>query len=165
MQTLVRNLKPGDILPCAMSQGFCIPRSVVIATYATAGNQVDLQLVQVAELNNSTHVPGGTSIPTMLVRWNLDSKVVVESPDLTPAQQHADKLLDAARNVLKQVVELPKGCRVDLRLLMAAVELVDPPNPPTLEEALDVLRTLVGPAKGWSSTADEAARKLLARVK
>lgn len=66
----------------------------------------------------------------------------VESPTLSPAQQHAEELRDTLRNL---VDALDNGVRYHapaVQLMKNAEALlakIDPPAPPTLEEALKML--------------------------
>lgn len=56
---------------------------------------------------------------------------------LSPAQQHAEELLDLARRVSAAGINPPPGSLADIAAGLLAK--IDPPKPPTLAEALDLL--------------------------
>ncbi len=96
----------------------------------------------------------------------------LRSPDLTPVQLVADKLQDCAERCLIAMngVVLPDSngdiytLRDELRALLAPLR---PAVPPTLNEALDVLRSVTDELDSrvaYNTVGLEAARALLARV-
>lgn len=97
-----------------------------------------------------------------------NSMIAVEAGgELTLAQQHADKLLEVARGYLEHM-ETKGGFGItyvnDLRVLL---DELDPPQPVTLDEALDLLRKLE--RDQWTEAGERhkimmSVRALLARV-
>lgn len=133
-------------------------RVVILARPSSSPNHISVSSVELGAYNEDgiriNHFP-------------LDSQFIVEAPaGLTPVQAAADRLLDSARTLLKQVAEAPVGQRIDFGDLRTLLDELDPPKPPTLEEALEVLREFAG-SVGVQVPTDSSygrARKLLARV-
>jgi hypothetical protein len=126
-----RELVPGDVLPAAPGR---YPRRVVYHVHR-AGVSVALHTMPTAPA-----VPASPP-PEM---YAADVAVAVEAPALTPAQEHAEELFALAVR-LADMRDTPE--RLDFRALAVdvAAPLVDkirPPNPPTLQEALEALENL-----------------------
>lgn len=88
---------------------------------------------------------GEPYVPQQNIRFQ--DPVEVEAPALTPAQEHAEELRDALRNL---VDSLDNGVRFhahavqpmkDAETLLAKI---DPPKAPTLDEALQLLEVVRG---------------------
>lgn len=92
-----------------------------------------------------------------------DDSVNVEAPDeLTPAQQHADEL----REMLWRAANFMRGRASFTEIeaeARALLERIEPPAPPTLEEALAALTNLLQPAIGPAQL--EHARDILSRAR
>jgi hypothetical protein len=105
-------------------------------------------------------------------RHSLDSQFKVEIPaGLTPVQAAAEKLLDFVEDyeifLKNHDPEYEHATKERRAQLSALLDEVCPPKPPTLEEAVTVLRELVSPRNALHSKyekACEAAHALLARV-
>lgn len=89
--------------------------------------------------------------------------------ELTPAQQHADKLAGFLFNYADMLDTVIDGDQVNLSFAQAKraeiselCDLLRPPAPPTLDEALDVVRALL--SSDLCSSEVESAHQLLARV-
>jgi hypothetical protein len=121
-----QNLKPGDVVITKIGQSF------VVLQHATRSSHPDFKEprtnVYVANPENGTQ--GYTS-------FDYDSDVEVESPTLTPAQQHAEELLAYLGHARPYLRESSLAPHVD-----ALLAKIDPPKPPTLEEALTVVSSL-----------------------
>lgn len=93
-----------------------------------------------------------------------------EPAGLTPAQAAADKLLCYARRLYESEGvdgREPMLSELGHKNLGLLLDELDPPKPPTLDDALAVLRQLDRDSKGWPATEGGAldnARKLLKRV-
>lgn len=97
----------------------------------------------------------GADEPVRVNPYLADSQFTVEAPaGLTPVQAAADRLHDLLRAATTVEHE---------RERIALLDELDPPKPPTLDEALALLRALVLKELGLDR-AMEAASKLLARV-
>jgi hypothetical protein len=148
MRKAARDLVPGDIM-CGQ---------VVLNARTTGSGRIELTLATLggaADCGVQTHAP--------------DSQFMVELPaGLTPVQAAADKLLDMLRDT--HAICMGQGPQRYGRLdIEALLDELTPPKPPTLEEAINVLRNLTqnvrsaGPcATPCSLVAD--AERLLARV-
>ncbi len=66
-----------------------------------------------------------------------DSTVEVESPTLTPAQQHAEEMLDLLRRVMVRVEDPRKLIPQQIRELLDRIEPPEPPSAAELASALD----------------------------
>lgn len=139
----VCDLKPGDILPNVGNRPY-----VVLGTRATA---VGLHTLMVAALGPC---PIGHSIEQRISEhlWHPESAVKVEVSDLTPAQQHADELAALLREAFDigaagtqrasdgfAIADLRARWRAWEPQVDALLKRIDPPQPPTLEEAIQVL--------------------------
>lgn len=149
MMKPARDLKPGDIFFAAGA------RAVVVYSELDETQRVRLLYALIGtrerdcELSSTNQAPG--------------AQFTVELPaGLTPVQEAAETLLGYARLYLDQAAQRNVDC-VELRALLDELE---PPKPPTLEEAIAVLRELTGPLSLQSQyeKVREDARKLLARV-
>lgn len=102
--------------------------------------------------------PGSAKVETRYLKAEDSYAIADTDCKLTPAQQHAEDLLRA----VKAVVE--SGCVVgNLRdSFQAVLDKIEPPQPPTLQEALSVVRDLAG---GHSIEAERAALNLLDRAR
>lgn len=134
--TSVRNLKPGDILPAipAGVSNMGVPRRVILATEMTPrSNFYNVQMAYLGPFDKC---------PTVFALWGADVEVEIEGcADLTPAQQHADSLLGAARNYLTVLRSFNRPNELTVKALEVLIERADPtPKPPTLYDALDILR-------------------------
>lgn len=63
--------------------------------------------------------------------------VSVESPDLTPAQQHAEELVEALENLA-----VGKTTIAQMAAARVLLDKIKPPEPPTLVEALEAIISL-----------------------
>ena len=79
---------------------------------------------------------------TIMIGYAQD--VEVESPTLTPAQQHAEEMLELLRRVLARVEDPRKLIPQQIRELLDRIE---PPAPPTAEELAEALAALRGTAQ------------------
>lgn len=91
--------------------------------------------------------------------------VDVESPDLTPAQQHAEELAEAGKLIANQLVKsfYPAEMIVAIETMRALLDKIKPPEPPTLEEALASLAVASGhllniPSAGYKKMVDVLER-------
>lgn len=94
-----------------------------------------------------------------------------EPAGLTPVQQAAEKLKYSLRWTLNFIetyaADAMGPATPEFNKVRALLDELDPPKPPTVEEALAVLRQLDRDSKGWAATEGGAldnARKLLKRV-
>lgn len=76
--------------------------------------------------------------------YDKSRQIDVESPDLTPAQQHAEEL---AKRLWAIVDDSDQGNFIDLNGARALLDKIKPPEPPTLAEALDVVLALTRAAR------------------
>lgn len=170
MQTLVRNLKPGDILPA--NNNFSVQRAVVLGVGKSNGNIVVTLITLLSNWESGTPMPPPPMPFPTCAQWDADGKVEIEQPAaldkfIAVARTHESFLMSHCDEYYGPNYITTANNTDPVKDLLALRELLlpfPPPAPPTLSEAIDVIRALVGPATGWSSTADDAARKLLARV-
>lgn len=112
-------LKPGDIT------NFGTGRYIVLSLGLKPG------VVYMAPLE--------TDKGTLMWReFESSSAMKVEAPSLTPAQQHAEELLGIARRAYDGLPEQAPW-KAEIGMVLAKI---DPPAPPTLEEALAILSDL-----------------------
>lgn len=76
--------------------------------------------------------------------YDKSRQIDVESPDLTPAQQHAEELV---KRLWAIVDDSDQGNFIDLNGARALLDKIKPPEPPTLTEALAELDSLRSHAK------------------
>lgn len=115
-------LKPGDVITSFHGASNVTCPAIVVTGYSNGRVLVVNELV-------SIWAPAGA------VFIGYSQAVEVEAPDLTPAQQHAEELAEFARHATS-------GNYAPEELQALAFELFDkikPPEPPTLEEALEAL--------------------------
>lgn len=106
-------------------------------------------------------------------RWNPSAQFAVESPDLTPAQQHAEELADTLRKLVDSLdngVMYHAHAAQPMKDAHALLDKIKPPEPPTLEEALKALETLhasthPGSEPHWSYDTEASVRALLDRAR
>lgn len=146
MEKLVRDLKPGDIFHEIGGK----QRAVVLGAEAARSHSTRLTIISLLP----EFQPTEPKPEVCTVTWNSGSKVWLFTPTLTPAQRYADELLRYTK-MYESALRNPAE-REQLRHLLHKIE---PPAPPTLEEAIEVLRDLVS-----TPTALPAAQALLARV-
>lgn len=92
------------------------------------------------------------SVGTIMLGYDSTVEVEVEAPALSPAQQHAERMIpylrdykmlcehDARMSDEKKMPEARAVLERRARELAEILEAIDPPAPPTLEEALDALQ-------------------------
>lgn len=141
-------LKPGDVLVLPT-------RNIVFRVDAEIG----VLRVQVWDIEQDTTNN----------RWLQRSEVVeVEAPALTPAQQHAEELLELvcdAENLLVNWQDITssqfdQGRKEWADAAKPLLAKIDPPAPPTLEEALALLARIweAGNGEGLDAILDRARR-------
>lgn len=126
MKKLAKDLRRGDVVIGALNaepprRPDLTPLERVVVAVTQNGPSVFVQLA----------TPGGVE---RAVAQHPEAKIEVEARDLTPAQQHADALVDMLRAML--TVGAIANVAPDVRALL---DKIDPPKPPTLEEALALL--------------------------
>lgn len=77
--------------------------------------------------------------PPVVTTFTLAGEVQVEAPALTPAQQHAEEMVELLRRIMARVDDPRKLIPQEIKMLL---EKIDPPAPPTLEEALRLIAAL-----------------------
>lgn len=149
-QVLVRDLKPGDIVP----EQFGMERRVVLHMEKGPTGMMNVRL-------GTLDAP---EIAPFVTSWHADAKVKAERPALTLAQLHAEELVTLLGDARAVLEDLSPGTVIakDAAALLAKVR---PMPPVTLEEALDALQKLTN-ATGTSlqSGALKTAREVLKRV-
>lgn len=134
IQKFVSQLQQGDVLAPIMPGG---PRHAVLTVRLPGDGFVAFDLGRLGP-----DEPGFAPTPQLRSEtWAAGGKVDVEVPDLTPAQLHADELREAlwmAANKLREY-------GLDDRELRALLDRIDPPKPPTLAEALQLLAQVRDP--------------------
>lgn len=160
----VRDLKMGDVL---VGPGFDLDaRQVVTYIMRNVGPSETFTLA------TARCGPAHMHTPPMVKTEVGEARRIVVTPDaveLTPAQRVAHKLVDHALNYLQLAESGDAGAILDghemgdLRALLAPLR---PKVPPTLDEALAVLRNLFDVTHGYDAAkpAHSAARALFARV-
>jgi len=124
IQKRADELKPGDVLP--VKDGSVV---LVGVRYLSA---------DCVELMGCAMTDDKMDVKTRSQREFINTRVAVESPDLTPAQQHAEEL---ARALMDCLEALPRGIPEATRAA-ALLDKVLPPEPPTLAEALAELEAI-----------------------
>lgn len=131
MNTITKNadqLQPGDIIPAIPG----MRHRRVIVMVRTDGRCV---MPLTCDLGEPSKVPYLPSAP--VEQYVSSDKIEVEAPDLTPAQQHAEELLQIVRNV----ADMPNA-PVQAKMARLVIDKIDPPNPPTYEELLASVKSL-----------------------
>lgn len=98
------------------------------------------------------------------IRLN-SAPIEVEAPALTPAQQHAEELAELLRTavtVARQGASRVRQWVIDAEELLKTFE---PPEPPTLEEALDALNAVAGMPGAFACKEMEMADAVLDRAR
>jgi hypothetical protein len=144
IQKQADQLQPGDILPD--------PRRVIVAAVPQMGNTacIGVFTVSLGEAMSPQPVPKF---------FDLRQTVDVEVPDpiLTPAQVHAEELLELARMV--SAVTAPPGTSDAASIIGRAHALINKiePKPVTLDE---VLRALVNAEPKFAAVRGEGDRRI-----
>lgn len=144
-----RDLEPGDVL--AFDDGRCVVTQLESSDFGVK--------VHFTRCGDAADRSCGT--------FHLYKKFTVELPaGLTPVQQAADKLLGYA-HTLSSMLESGDAQTSDNdpmpRELRALLVELEPPNPPTIDEVVEVLNS-IQINNGVSAVDMARVRKLLARV-
>ena len=143
IQKRADELRPGDVIVIKAPGGTVAPavdqRLAVLYTFSSAAIQGgDLITVHAVDLGGAQYMPG------ILIQapraFSADQLLYVESPDLTPAQQHAEELAEALRVMMDchdSGAELYHDYHAKYTTLL---DKIKPPEPPTLAEALELVR-------------------------
>lgn len=145
MKKRVEDLKPGDIAIYARPSSFPDTVRFCVLGDSSIARRVGMRTLVIAEIGD-----GSRNVSIEDITAALHDEVEVESRELTPAQQHAEELLAYVRQCA--------GGGNDADLLLDKIE---PPQAPTLEEALFALELLYnGDVPGLSGQRANAAKVL-----
>lgn len=145
MQTLARNLKPGDILPA--NNNFSAERAVVLGVGKSNGNIVVTLITLLSNWESGTPMPPPMPFPTC-AQWDADGKVEIEQPAaldkfIAVARTHESFLMSHCDEYYGPNYITTATNTMPVKELLALRELLlpfPPPAPPTLSEAIDFLR-------------------------
>lgn len=123
----------GDVLPASTMY----PRRVVYGFHEHNHVGISPKTIDTSEITGVGNPP---RMPTPREQWTPDMSVEVErAAELTPAQQHAEALVD----LLRELADRGSAGHVDHNSLCGRArklfDKIDPPQPPTLDEALRLL--------------------------
>lgn len=90
------------------------------------------------------------------------SEFEVESPTLSPAQQHAEELLAFVRTVEGSFLHEIEKRRAEASLLLARI---DPPKPPSVEEAAELLSEAILATRDGFEPLDRRISQFLERAR
>lgn len=152
IQKRADELKPGDVLP--VKDGSVV---LVGVRYVSA---------DCVELMGCVMSGDRMNVETRNQREFTNTRIAVEVPDLTPAQQHAEELLELAKNVSAAAAGINPPTGSFAHIATALVSKIEPPEPPTLEEALTLLSGVTEcRLDGHLGTKHNAALDLLYRAR
>lgn len=136
-------LIPGDVIVGMAAAK--TTRNAVLHVAPTEGCVMRVLLARIGECR------GGDSERMIEITYGFEEKMQVESasPDLTPAQLHAEELAKYATEYLSLI---ETGARSgaclnerDCKKLRDLLETIKPPEPPTLAEALEIIIAFASP--------------------
>lgn len=164
MKKKAEDLKPGDVVLAHNDDGEVSARYVVVAKRRTDDYDFVITKVRIGkpELDQTfkrVHPPE-----------DVFEVEAVESPTLSPAQQHAEELHEALAECLG-ITGCKPGVSFDYyekatQSARALLARIDPPKPPTLEEALDALDAILNAScEELDITANKQAQTILDRAR
>lgn len=151
IQKRADELKPGDVMIFGSVQYLVV----------SMGEQAGKCLVHMAPIAED----GGTP---MWLEFDQSRMLMIEAPAitsaLTPAQEHAEELLDVARRAAK-LFEAHNRASEFVDEVNGLLAKIDPPKAPTYEEALAALAQLLSATPSHAEAAIDNGRAILDRAR